>query len=218
MWKGLCAEGNFNALRFLLQAEMSLRKAISGHEDFHAENFMAFTFPPVDAATLMTGALQPPAQWDTEQEHHPMLLPALGTSVGRVPPSSWCQEGSLAAVTLSEVSSEGFIHTRERLGWGMLVFTAVVSWRSSVKQWEYREGLRPMDCSSLPRSRDNFNPIKHIKQMWVISIDIRTELSFPRFFCPVLVLHPGESVGRKIFDGLESSSINGVFISCLATY
>lgn len=55
-----------------------------------------------------------------------------------------------------------FPHTREqrvdRVG-----FTVVGSWWSSIKIREHREGLRPMDCSSLPSSRDNLEPSKGIK-------------------------------------------------------
>lgn len=185
MWKGLHAEGNYNALRFLYGLKCLWGERFQDMKIFMLKTLWLSLFPQRMLPPLWLGLCNPQPGGTLSKEHHPTLLPTLGTSAGRVPPSSWCQEGSLAAVTLSEVSSKGFIHTRERLGWVVLVFTAAVNWWSSVKQWEYREGLRPMDCSSMPRSRDNLNTIKHIKQMWAISIDIRTELSFPRnFFAP----------------------------------
>lgn len=55
-----------------------------------------------------------------------------------------------------------FPHTRERRV-DCVGFTVVWSWWSSIKIREHREGLRPMDCSSLPSSRDNLEPIKGIK-------------------------------------------------------
>lgn len=93
------------------------------------------------------------------------LCPALDTSAGRVLPSSWCQEASVAAVMLSEGSGEGFPSHQGALRVDYVGFTAVLSWWSSIKIREHREGLRPMDCSSLPSSRDNFDPIKCIKQI-----------------------------------------------------
>lgn len=93
------------------------------------------------------------------------LCPALDTSAGRVLPSSWCQEASVAAVTLSEGSGEGRPSHQGALRVDYVGFTAVLSWWSSIKIREHREGLRPMDCSSLPSSRDNFDPVKCIKQI-----------------------------------------------------
>lgn len=45
------------------------------------------------------------------------LFHELDTSAGRVSPLSWCQEASVAAVTLSEGSGEGFPSHQGVLGW-----------------------------------------------------------------------------------------------------
>jgi len=66
---------------------------------------------------------------------------------------------------LSEGSGEGFPSHQGALRVDYVGFTAAYSWRSGIKIWERREGLRPTDCSSLPSSRDKFDPIKCIKQI-----------------------------------------------------
>lgn len=69
----------------------------------------------------------------------------------------------MAAAALSKGSGEGFPSHQGAPRVDCVGFTAAWSWWSSIKIREHREGLRPMDCSSLPSSRDNLEPIKGIK-------------------------------------------------------
>lgn len=69
----------------------------------------------------------------------------------------------MAAAALSKGSGEGFLSHQGAPRVDCVGFTAVWSSWSSIKIREHREGLRPMDCSSLPSSRDNLEPIKGIK-------------------------------------------------------
>ena len=60
MVKALCG-GKLQRIKISLWAEISLRRAVSGHEDFHAENFMDMIFFPMDASNLMAGVLHTPS-------------------------------------------------------------------------------------------------------------------------------------------------------------
>lgn len=53
--------GKLQRIKISLWAEISLRRAVSGHEDFHAENFMGMNFFPMDASTLMAEVLHTPS-------------------------------------------------------------------------------------------------------------------------------------------------------------
>lgn len=141
----------------------------------YGDDFFSQWMPP----PLWLGFCAPPAWGDTKQEHHLTALPCAGHICRQGFAFSRWQEASVAAVTLSEgpAAHQG----APRVDY--TVFMAVLRWCSTIKIREHREGLRPMDCSSLPSSRDNFNPSKCIKQIWVVRIDTHTELSFPSSAC-----------------------------------
>lgn len=77
MVKALCGR-KLQCIQISLWAESSLRRAISGHKDFHAEDIMDMIFFPMDDSTLKAGVLHTPACWDTEQKHHLTALPCTG--------------------------------------------------------------------------------------------------------------------------------------------
>lgn len=112
----------------------------------------------------------------------------------------------------------GFPSHQGALGVGYVVFMAVRSWWSCIKIWQRREGLRPMDCSSLPSSKGNFHPIKWINQIWVVSVDVHTERSSPRTACLAVLSSPCTSGKVEEEESLESSSISGIFFSGLPRY
>jgi len=58
--KALC-RGKPQHSKISLWAEIPLRRAVSRHEDFHAENFIDTIFFPMDASTLTTGVLHIPS-------------------------------------------------------------------------------------------------------------------------------------------------------------
>lgn len=112
MVKALC-RGKLQHIKISLQAEISLRRAVSGHEDFHAENFMGLIFSPMNASTPGWVFAHPWPGGTLSKSIIPQLCPTLDTSAGKFSLSCSCQEASVAAVTLSEGSSKGFPHTRE---------------------------------------------------------------------------------------------------------
>lgn len=200
MWWRFCAEGNVNTLRFLYELKSLWGERFQDMKIFMQKTLWGWFFSQRMPPPLWLGFCAPPAWWDTKQEHHLTALPCAGHICREGFAFSRRQEASVAAVTLSE--GPGARQGAPRVDY--TVFMAVLSWWSSIKIREHREGLRPMDCSSLPSSRDNFNPSKCIKQM--SSQDRYTHWAlFSKFClscCPVLILHLREGVGRRIFDNL----------------
>lgn len=146
------------------------------------------------------------------------LCLTLDASARRVLPSSWCQEASAAAVVLSEGSGGGVPSHQGALSVDYVVFMAVSSWWSCIKMRQRREGWRPMDCSSLPSSRVNFHPVKWINQIWVVRVDVHTELFSPRTACLAVLSSPCTYGKVEEEASLESSPISGVVFCRLPRY
>lgn len=179
MWWRFCAEGNVNTLRFLYELKSLWGERFRDTKIFMQRTLWGWFFSQWMPPLLQLGFCASPARRDAKQEHHLTALPCAGHICRAGFAFSRWQEASVAAVTLRE----GPASQRGALRAHCAGFTAVLSWWSAIKIREHREGLRPMDCSSPPSSRDNFNPSKRVKQIWAVSIDTHTELSFPRSAC-----------------------------------